>query len=360
MSIIPQRPPDTPLLQYYSTGYYPKEISYSNFKPGAAAPGEAATINQRNRQPHDEVEIKPITQTKFSSRHYKPDKYLKVEIGNNTINQDVGNNSLHLNKIKNRIKDVEENRKALQTNYEKPVVTYEQAKMVDKSNFENLRNQQLDSKRSNGSMRPSRGKEIVETMLRQATDENAYYKNKKHTFLTGGTEMYSKTMPEYMRTLEKPQNQVEPSSSVGFDGTITIVSKAQGWITVTPKGKNRKKPVEKYGIGGDAAATSKLTPNWMQWQYPKNKTDAMKSVVPSTTNLRQEANRTYLVDKVPPQKSIWSIGDVRHNVLTSEQAQEFNAQAQSNSVVRLMEWNENPSKQKYDKKVSGKIGSYHG
>ena len=86
----------------------------------------------------------------------------------------------------------------------------------------------------------------------------------------------------------------------------------------------------------------------------------MKSVVPSTTNLRQEANRTYLVDKVAPQKSVWSIGDIRHNVLTNDQAQEFNAQAQSTGVVRMMEWKENPTKQKYDIKVTGKIGSYHG
>lgn len=162
------------------------------------------------------------------------------------------------------MKDVEQNRKAQQLNYDKPIVTYEQAKMIDKTNFENLRSQQLDSKRSTGSMRPSRGKEIVESMLRQVTDENTYYKNKKHTFLSGGPEMYNKTVPEYMRILDKPQNKVEPSNSIGFDGTITVVSKAQGWITVTPKGKNRNKPVEKYGIGGDAAATSKLTPNWMQ------------------------------------------------------------------------------------------------
>lgn len=104
MSIIPQRPPDTPLLQYYATGYYPKDITYNNFKPGAAAPGEAATIGQRNKQPHDEVDIKPITQTKISSRHYKPDKYLKPEIGNTVINQDVSNNNLHLNTIQNKCK----------------------------------------------------------------------------------------------------------------------------------------------------------------------------------------------------------------------------------------------------------------
>ena len=137
--------------------------------------------------------------------------------------------------------------------------------MVDKSNFENLRNRQIDSKRSTTTtIRPSRGKEIVESMLRQATDENMYYRNKKHTYLTGGNQIYSKTIPDYMRIMEKPANKVEPSAFQGFDGTITVVSKAQGWITITPRGRNRKKPVEKYGFGGDATVSSKLTPNWMQ------------------------------------------------------------------------------------------------
>jgi len=86
----------------------------------------------------------------------------------------------------------------------------------------------------------------------------------------------------------------------------------------------------------------------------------MKSVVPSTTNLRAEQKRTYLFDKEQPKKSIWSIGDVRHNVHTSEDAQLFNNQAQSNNVVRMMEWKENSSKQGFDKKITGKIGSYHG
>lgn len=361
MSIIPQRPPDTPLLQYYSTGKYPKSISYKNFKPSAAEPGVAARMDQRNKQPHEEVNIKPITQSKFSSRHYRPDKYLKPEIGNMNIHQDVSNNNLHLNKIKNMVKDVETNRVAQQTNYDKPKREYEQAACVDKNNFEMLRNQQPDSKRSNASMRPSRGKEIAEVMLRQATDENTYYKNKKHTFMSGTNEkVYQKTVPDYMRVLERPGNNVDPCTSKGFDGTMTIISRNQGWITVTPKNKNRKKPVEKFGVAGDAAKTSKLTPNWMQCQYPKNTSDFMQSVVPSTTNLRAEQKRTYLVDKQQPDRSIWSIGDVRHNVPTGQQAQEFNSQAQSSNVVRMMEWRENPAKQRFDKNVTGKIGSYHG
>ena len=338
MSIIPQRPPDTPLLNYYATGHYPKAIKYDNFKKSNAEPGAAAKMNDRNKQPHDEIQIKPITQTKFSSRHYRPDKYLRPERGSEKVETDVSNNNLHLNKIHNRVIDVSKNKKSQQINYDKPTVSYYQAKQVDKNAFNTKKSEVPESQRSNAILRPSRGKEIAEVMLRQVTDENQYYLNKKHTFYSGvNKEKYHKTTPDYLRILERPQNQVDPCSSKGFDGTMTIVSRNQGWITVTPKNKNRKKPVEKFGVAGDAAKTSKLTPNWMQCQYPKNKTDFMQSAVPNTTNLRAEKNRTYLVDKQQPQKSIFSIGDVRHNVETSEQAQEFNNQAQSNNVVRMME-----------------------
>ena len=51
------------------------------------------------------------------------------------------------------------------------------------------------------------------------------------------------------------------------DGMITIVSKNQGWITVTPRSMNRKRPVEK-GVGGDVTKTSILTPSWMKIEAP--------------------------------------------------------------------------------------------
>lgn len=57
---------------------------------------------------------------------------------------------------------------------------------------------------------------------------------------------------------------------------IHIVSKNQGWITVTPRSMNRKNPLEKGGINGDVTKTSILTPSWMHLNYPKNKTDFMK------------------------------------------------------------------------------------
>ena len=50
-------------------------------------------------------------------------------------------------------------------------------------------------------------------------------------------------------------------------------------------------------MGGDATKTSFLTPAWMQTGFEKNKTDAMKGIMPVTVNLRQENNRMFLCEK---------------------------------------------------------------
>ena len=165
-------------------------------------------------------------------------------------------------------------------------------------------------------------------------------------------------MPSYMRHLEKDQNRVDPTATLGKDGTLFVVSRNQGWITVQ-KDKNRKRPVEKYGVSGDATKTSFLTPSWMQIGFPKNSSDPMQRVQPSGMNLRGETNRTFLIDRKQPDKSIWAFGDFRHNVHSKELAEKYNHQANSIGVVRMMEWKEQPTMQRFDKPVAGKIGSYH-
>ena len=85
----------------------------------------------------------------------------------------------------------------------------------------------------------------------------------------------------------------------------------------------------------------------------------MIQLAPKTVTLREESNRTFLLDKNQPQKSIWSIGSIRHNVHSKELADQFSHQANSNNVVRMMEWKEQPKIQPVDKPVAAKIGSYH-
>jgi len=116
-----------------------------------------------------------------------------------------------MNKINNMKRDIEVSRKDGGNNFGQKTNQYITAKHVDKNNFENLRKQSQSQRSVQNGMRPSRGKEIAEVMLRRATDENQYYKNKKHTFMGGtNTGPYQNTTPDYLRILEKPNNKVDP------------------------------------------------------------------------------------------------------------------------------------------------------
>lgn len=52
--------------------------------------------------------------------------------------------------------------------------------------------------------------------------------------------------------------------------TISVFSRYNKWITVTPKNKNRKKALEKIKIQ-KMEETSKIMPNWMQIKISKDK-----------------------------------------------------------------------------------------
>ena len=81
--------------------------------------------------------------------------------------------------------------------------------------------------------------------------------------------------------------------------------------------------------------------------------------------VRHEANRTFLVEKNQPQRSIFNIGSFRHNLHSVEARDTWQKTAlDSGKVVdhpvRLIEWNEpNRDRQSFDKHVSAKIGSSH-
>lgn len=51
--------------------------------------------------------------------------------------------------------------------------------------------------------------------------------------------------------LDKPASHVPPEKAANFNGTLTYFSRAQGWITVTPRHKDRNKPLEKIKIVTD-------------------------------------------------------------------------------------------------------------
>jgi len=52
--------------------------------------------------------------------------------------------------------------------------------------------------------------------------------------------------------------------------SLSVFSRYQKWITVTPKNKNRHKPLEKIK-NSKKDETSKIMPSWMQIQLDKEK-----------------------------------------------------------------------------------------
>lgn len=90
--------------------------------------------------------------------------------------------------------------------------------------------------------------------------------------------------------------------------TISIISKFQRWITVTPKTKNRKRPLERERIQS-MDKTSKIMPKWMQPMHSE-KIIKKKGFGKSNKNPFMEQ----------PLKSVFSIMDYRHNLRTSEES----------------------------------------
>ena len=97
---------------------------------------------------------------------------------------------------------------------------------------------------------------------------------------------------------------------------MQIISKNQGWITVDAKNQNRNHPVEKQKLG-DVKKVNVLSPEWMQVTHKKPGPDPLEAASVKH-GVRQEVNRTFLVEKSQPKKSIFDIGSHRHNLPTKE------------------------------------------
>ena len=96
-------------------------------------------------------------------------------------------------------------------------------------------------------------------------DEHEYFK-KSHKIFTKDAikeSTYKRQIPDYLRLMEDPRNQVK-ATEVDKTGMVTVISKNQGWITLTPRSMNRRKPLERGGNANDNTKTSILTPSWMQ------------------------------------------------------------------------------------------------
>lgn len=67
-TMVPNRKPSTPLMEFYGTGLYRKHLKQTG-KQHKAEPGPAASKAERN---HRDINIKPTLHDEISLKFYKP------------------------------------------------------------------------------------------------------------------------------------------------------------------------------------------------------------------------------------------------------------------------------------------------
>jgi len=139
------------------------------------------------------------------------------------------------------------------------------------------------------------------------------------------------------------------------EATITLLGR-NGWITVDSKNINRTKTLEKEKRLRDNTSTSKLMPEWMLVRATASQPDAFRSSQPLAL-VRKDQKRMFLIDKVQPDKNVFSFMDFRHNVPNNDMVESEMKKSLSTSIKRICEWPEQINKQKYDIKVTSKVGS---
>lgn len=75
--------------------------------------------------------------------------------------------------------------------------------------------------------------------------------------------------PEWFKVVTDEKNEKFDEIIAKNEETLCLFSRYNKWITVTPKSKNRRKPLEKMKIG-KMDETSKTMPNWMQIRAKKD------------------------------------------------------------------------------------------
>lgn len=100
--------------------------------------------------------------------------------------------------------------------------------------------------------------------------------------------------------------------------TLSIFSKFQKWITVTPNSQNRKRPLEKEKIKS-MDKTSKIMPNWMQPKYSSS--SATKAGFVSIFKLTLQGKKGKNLFMEDSLKSVFSIMDFRHNLTTKDETE---------------------------------------
>lgn len=80
----------------------------------------------------------------------------------------------------------------------------------------------------------------------------------------------SKEAPEWFQVVTDEKNKKYDEIIAKNEETLNVLSRYNRWITITPKSKNRRMPLEKMKIE-KIDETSRIMPNWMQIKAKKDK-----------------------------------------------------------------------------------------
>ena len=147
--------------------------------------------------------------------------------------------------------------------------------------------------------------------------------NAKHMEKSGAEfNRYNPNYPSYLRYMDNPNyRNIKHTNAVGEPiDMIHIVSRNQGWITVYPETNDRKHPLEKKRQS-DVTEVNVLSPIWMQVRHQKPKEQPMKAMS-INADPRTKGDRTILVDKQQPNRSIYKLLDHSKSHQTKHAMQE--------------------------------------
>ncbi len=343
------RRPPTSLIAYHCKGEIAVPKAIPRFHGHSAEPvvstqGPAASLHQRNSHPSEPYNPKPEFTSGGTPARYRPGLFANRDWGPQGESQ--------LNQTFNSL----EAAKLAQNRAYAGYSLCRSGRSASNKRLSQAGYQQLKAARDTS---VPAGNAIPSAWLYATKSEAAFAR--KHSSSHIDVFNPSPESPSWFQIHEQPNVKASDlTQAPGFDGTLTLLSRINGWITVTPKDKNRSKRLGRYGPydkskkGLDLRNVSDLAPAWMQTDSAQPTKMPQFRCLPGFSALRQGQKQTFLVDTVQPIKSQYSLGDFRHNVRTKEEAEKYMAAAEPR-YKRLVEWPE--GKNKVFRPVAAKVGA---
>ena len=159
----------------------------------------------------------------------------------------------------------------------------------------------------------------------------------------------SKEAPKWFKLVPQWKSNLFNDELVKKQDTITVFSKNQNWLTVTPRGKDRRNALEKKRIL-DMDVTSKLMPRWMEIKIGNKKPDNFKSIEYNNPVKTKTKRMMAFVDKdlnlkrintliYNPERSIFNYQDFRNDVMTKKEAKDYGEKV-SQQPKRFFQWDD--------------------